>query len=42
MAIADAIREVGLADVEKERNAEIKTEKGAQHGRRGHLRVLPS
>lgn len=42
MAIADAIREVGLGDVEKERTADIKSEKSAQQGRRGHLRVLPS
>jgi hypothetical protein len=42
MAIADAIREVGLGDFEKERTAEIKNEKSAQQGRRGHLRVLPS
>ena len=35
-------REVGLGDIEKERTAEIKNEKSAQQGRRGHLRVLPS
>jgi hypothetical protein len=42
MAIAEAIREVGLGDIEKERTAEIKNEKSTQQGRRGHLRVLPS